>query len=456
MVCFFYTILILQNHRHHRVGLHGELGANVVVSYNGGELAVRGAHHNKDDAAVGVFESDGVDVLAISGGSDSHGSALYELGKMSNVIVNGSENKFFGFGVVKDGSVAACRLVLKYDSRNRGGACGTVVEGSAFFAQEQVPVAKSCGKVVKVAAKLFAVSFSKRDGVLVNRSAVLGAEQNLAELFVHKSHAVKVVARIPVVANRPNTILDRLGREDLFGAVINALFVVVPNDDFDVGETFVIENGGEVFFNEFALIVGGVIAALPGLARDRLVLNGDCGNGNALFCHRLDVLGIVSCPALLVFFLQGAAAENAFVILHKCRGAPRGCEQNELILAIFQSVFDKGDDIFFVALEREGFELLVAALNVSVNVEREVAGVDMRSAKVVADAVFAGEIALQKELFLLIGELRIIVSRRLGKSAAKAQNALIFKLVKHVDNAHFGSFGGVACFNGCLLKIKVF
>jgi hypothetical protein len=34
--------------------LQGELGANVVVSYNGGELAVRGAHHHKDDAAVGV------------------------------------------------------------------------------------------------------------------------------------------------------------------------------------------------------------------------------------------------------------------------------------------------------------------------------------------------------------------------------------------------------------------
>lgn len=214
--------------------MHGELGANVVVSYNGGKFAVRGAHQYENNTAVGVFESDGVDVFAISGGGDAYGSALYELGKMPNVIINGRKNKLFGFGVVKDGRVAASRLVLKNNACNRGGACGTVVERSAFFAQEQVPIAKTCGKVVKVTAKLFAVSLGKRDGILVNRSAVLGAEQNLAELFVHKSHAVKVVARIPVVTNRPNAILDRFGRKDLFGTVINALFVVVPNDDLDV------------------------------------------------------------------------------------------------------------------------------------------------------------------------------------------------------------------------------
>ena len=72
---------ILQNHRHHRVGLHRELGANVVVSNNGGELAVRGAHHNEHDAAVGVLKSDGVNVLTISGGSNSLCTALHELGK---------------------------------------------------------------------------------------------------------------------------------------------------------------------------------------------------------------------------------------------------------------------------------------------------------------------------------------------------------------------------------------
>ena len=93
--------------------MHGELGANVVVSYNGGELAVRGAHHHEDDATVGVFESDGVNVFAVSGGGDAFCTALNELGKMPNVIVNGRENKLFGFGVVKDGSVATCRLVLK-------------------------------------------------------------------------------------------------------------------------------------------------------------------------------------------------------------------------------------------------------------------------------------------------------------------------------------------------------
>ena len=189
-----FTSSISQNHRHHGVRLHGELGANVVVSYNGGELAVRGAHQHENDTAVGVFESDGVDIFAISCGGDAYGSALNKLGEVSNVVVNRSEDKFLGFGVVKDGRVAASRLVLKNNACNRGGACGTVVERAAFFAQEQVPVAQPCGKVVKVAAKLLAVSFGKRDGVFIYRAAVLGAEQNLTELFMHKSHAVKVVA----------------------------------------------------------------------------------------------------------------------------------------------------------------------------------------------------------------------------------------------------------------------
>ena len=229
------------------MGLHGELGANVVVSYNSGELAVRGAHQNEHDAVIGVFERHSVDVFAVSCGSNSLSTALYELGEMSNIVVDRRENKLLVFGVVKNGGVATGRLIFKYYTCNSGGSCRTVVERAAFFAQEQIPVAKTCGKVVKVANELLAVSFSKRDGVFVNRAAVFGAEQNLAVLFVNKSHTFKVVARIPVVTNRPNAILNRFRGEDLFGTVINALFVVVPNDDLDIGKTLVIKNRGENF-----------------------------------------------------------------------------------------------------------------------------------------------------------------------------------------------------------------
>ena len=189
--------------------MHNEFGANVVVSYNGGEFSVRGAHHNEDDAAVGVFEGNGVDIFAVSCGSNSLGSALNELGEVTDVVVNRSENKLTGLGVIENGSVASCRLILKYDACNCGGSCGTVVEGAAFFAQEQVPITQTCGEVVEVANKFFAVSFGKRDGILIDGTAVLGAEQNLAEFFVHEAHALKVVARIPVVTNRPNAILNR-------------------------------------------------------------------------------------------------------------------------------------------------------------------------------------------------------------------------------------------------------
>ena len=144
---------------------------------------------------------------------------------------------------------------------------------------------------------------------------------------------------------------------------------MVPNDDLDIGEAFVIENGGEIFFNELSFIVGGVIAALPRLAREGFVLNGDGGNGDAFLCHCLNVLCVISCPALLVFFLQRTAAEYAFVILHKRRGTPRRCKQKELVLAILHSILDKRNDVFSVALEREGFQFLVAALNIGVNVE---------------------------------------------------------------------------------------
>lgn len=145
--------------------MHGELCANVVVSDNCGEFSVRGAHHNENDAVIGIFERHGVDVFAVSCGSNSLSTALNKLGEMSNVVVNGGENKLFCFGVVENGRVAACRLVLKYDACNRGGTCRTVVEGAAFFAQEQIPVAKSSGKVVKVANKLFAVSLDRKSVV---------------------------------------------------------------------------------------------------------------------------------------------------------------------------------------------------------------------------------------------------------------------------------------------------
>ena len=187
--------------------LHHELCANVVVSYNGGELAVRGAHHHKDDAAVGVLKCYRVDVFGIFCGGNSHSTALNELGEVTDVVVNRSENKLLGFGIVKNGRVASCRLVLKHDACNSGGACGTVVERSAFFAQEQIPVAKTCGEVVKVSNKFFTVSFGKRDGVFIDGAAVFGAEQNLAEFLVHEAHAFKVVARIPVVTNCPNAVL---------------------------------------------------------------------------------------------------------------------------------------------------------------------------------------------------------------------------------------------------------
>ena len=242
--------------------MHNEFGTNVVVTNNCRQLSVRGAHHNENDGAIGVFECHSVDIFAVSCSGDAFCAALNKLGEVTNVVVNGSENKLLCFGVIENGRVAAGCLILKYDACNCGCSCGTVVERSAFFAQEQVPVAKTCGEVIEVANELFAVSFGKADGVFVNGATVFGAEQNLAELFVHESHAVKVVARIPVVTNRPNAILNRFGGEDLLGTVVNAFFVVVPNDNLNVGKTFLVEDGGEVFFDEFALIVGGVVAAL--------------------------------------------------------------------------------------------------------------------------------------------------------------------------------------------------
>ena len=236
--------------------MHNEFGTNVVVTNNCRQLSVRGAHHNENDGAIGVFECHSVDIFAVSCSGDAFCAALNKLGEVTNVVVNGSENKLLCFGVIENGRVAAGCLILKYDACNGGGACGAVVERSAFFAQEQVPVAKTCGEVIEVANELFAVSFGKADGVFVNGATVFGAEQNLAELFVHESHAVKVVARIPVVTNRPNAILNRFGGEDLLGTVVNAFFVVVPNDDFDIGKhcSEVIDNEGQIVAVKFKTV----------------------------------------------------------------------------------------------------------------------------------------------------------------------------------------------------------
>ena len=83
--------------------MHDEFGTNVVVSNDCGELAVRGAHHDEHDAVIGVFERYGVDVFAVSCGGNSLRAALNELGEVTDVVVNRSENKLLGFGVVENG-----------------------------------------------------------------------------------------------------------------------------------------------------------------------------------------------------------------------------------------------------------------------------------------------------------------------------------------------------------------
>ena len=83
--------------------MHDEFGTNVVVSNDCGELAVRGAHHDEHDAVIGVFERHGVDVFAVSCGGNSLRAALNELGEVTDVVVNRSENKLLGFGVVENG-----------------------------------------------------------------------------------------------------------------------------------------------------------------------------------------------------------------------------------------------------------------------------------------------------------------------------------------------------------------
>ena len=445
----------LQDNGHNSVGLQGELGAEVFVADDDRHRAVGGVQHDKHQTAVRVFERDRMQVLGIFCGCRAYGTALNEFREVSDGVVDRGVDEFFLLGIVQDGGIAPRGLVLEHHTRAGDGLVAAVVERAAFFAQQQIPVTERGGEVVEIFADLDPVTFGKGEQVGGDVAAVFCADQRFVVPFVHEAQSLEMIARIPVMRYAPHALLHRLGGEDVLCAVVDTFFVVIPDHDLEVGEPLFVERGDEVLLDKFAFLLRRVTAAFPRLTRVRLVLDGDCRDGDTLGCHRFDVFRVVVRPHALIFFFQFTAAGDVLALLHVRRRTPGRGEQDDLLAAEVDSVLDEGNDVFPFTVDGEGGQILVAVFDVGVNVEREVAGIDVRSAKVVGDTVLAREVLFQKVLLLRRGEQGIVVCGGLGERAAEADYRLVIELVEHVDDTVFGGGIVVAVFDKFFLEIAV-
>src|SRR5665647_344433 len=215
--------------------------------------------------------------------------------------------------------------------------------------------------------------------------------------------------------------------------VVDALLVVVPDHDAEVTEASLCQRRLQMVAHENRLLLGGVLAALPCLSAQRLVLYGQAEEVDALLAVLAQILGYVLCPAVGERGIQSSAVVELLIVLHPSGRAPRRCEEPQVAGCFFRRL-DERDDPLPIAGDRECLECLIVFVGIGVLVQGKVVRVDLRAAEVVAESALLVEVRLHNLLLILPTEPGVVVGRGLGERGAESEYLLIPPVRVEVHN----------------------
>ena len=320
--------------------------------------------------------------------------------------------------------------------RRRAAGVAVMVRATGLV-EQQVPVDRGLHAVVHVAEDLARILHrAVLRAAARHAEAVLGLDQHLVrERFVRQAERVEMVAGVPVEADAPHALPHGRIAQRVAGALVDALLVVVPDDELH-RDAVRVEHRAEMVADQLRFALRRIAAALPGLRRPRLVLHGHRGDLHALRRVALEIARDVFGPRRFPFVEQLAAGARAAVGFHPGRRAPRRGEQEQLRRS-GDDILHHRQDVLAVLPEVEGLHLTVARLGVRILLCREIAAADVHAAELVAEPLLRVEQAQHLFLFVL-RKLRVAVGRGLRQRAAEAQPGLPFSVPVNVQHFELG------------------
>ena len=92
---------------------------------------------------------------------------------MSDIVIDGGVDELLFLRIVKHGGIAADALVFVYELFSGHYLAGSVVERTAFFIKQDIPITECRCEVVEISAKLLCVIFGNGEDVIGDYSAYL-------------------------------------------------------------------------------------------------------------------------------------------------------------------------------------------------------------------------------------------------------------------------------------------
>ena len=312
-----------------------------------GDFLVALVQDDRGDFTLGVNEGRGEERAAAGRGGDAFRAGAYEFGEVADVVE--------GVGVDEAARTRVCV--------ERGEAEVADVIRAAGLVQKDVPVSPGRRAVVEVVNHRVAVVLAELPIVhslhVESVVAAFGEDERLVwEGLVHEPDVVvhrfaAAPGFVPVIGDAPDVARGFGVCEDRAGALIDEVAVMIPGEDFPVGQTFSAQGRAEVVLQEITLLFGGVDTGFPLLRRHRLVLNGDSPDVYAFPLIRLDELRVVVGPRLIKLCLELAAVQHVSVLFHEGGRTPGACEDREPPARRGQRALDERDAELSVVFDAE-------------------------------------------------------------------------------------------------------
>ena len=333
-------------------------------------LLLRLVDRDDGDFAVRALKRGDRDVAVVRRRRKAHGALRDILREVREAVVRRLQRQLLRVGVHMD----RCRA-----------ASVAVMVRAAGLVEQQVPVDRGLHAVVHVAEDLARILHrAVLRAAARHAEAVLGLDQHLVrERLVRQAERVEMVAGVPVEADAPHALPHGRIAQRVAGALVDALLVVVPDDELH-RDAVRVEHWAEMVADQLRFALRRIAAALPGLRRPRLVLHGHRGNLHALRRVALEIARDVFGPRRFPLVEQLAAGARAAVGFHPGRRAPRRGEQEQLRRS-GDDILHHRQDVLAVLPEVEGLHLTVARLGVRILLRREIAAADMHAAELVAE-----------------------------------------------------------------------